>query len=554
MKKNRFIEGTLFAYIIILLTKVIGALYVIPFYNIIGKAGGVLYSYAYSVYALFLDASTSGIPTAISLIIAEYNSLKMFNEREFAFKTANKIVSFVSVICFLIMFSFARLFAEFFVSDIQDQVSINSIVLVIRVISFCLLIIPFLSAIRGYLQGNKYVSTSSSSQLIEQAVRVFIALVGSYVAINIWQLDVSVGVAVALSGTVIGGLVAYLVLRLKVQRNKKELMEGVTSYKDSTVTSKEIIKKIFSRAIPVILIAATQNIYGIVDLRLIIKGLHMIGFDADTCQLIGSIAVTWAPKICMIINSIAISMCLSKIPYIDQSFIHKEHEELNNKFNQAVNTILYISIPLAIFICIFKDDIYRVFYGSSVYGGNVLAVSAILSILFCVQMVMDMILQGMKNYKIVFINTGIGLFINAALDIPIILLLNKLNIYPYVGSLIASIIGQSVSIAIIMIGIKKKYDFNYKPILKNLLVMILATLAMGCLAILAKQAFVSSIINNIERDILKAIPLGIVGGVVIIVYILITYFTGTLQEVFGKDFLSNIKNKFVKKNSSIGGE
>ena len=53
MKKNKFIEGTLFTYIVILITKVIGALYVIPFYKIIGEAGGVLYSYAYSVYAFF---------------------------------------------------------------------------------------------------------------------------------------------------------------------------------------------------------------------------------------------------------------------------------------------------------------------------------------------------------------------------------------------------------------------------------------------------------------------------------------------------------------------
>jgi len=549
MKKNRFVEGTLFAYIVILLTKVIGALYVIPFYKIIGQAGGVLYSYAYSVYALFLDASTSGIPTAISLIIAEYNSLKMFNEREFAFKTANKIVTIVSVICFLIMFTFAKYFAEFFVSDLENKVEINSIVLVIRVISFCLLIIPFLSAIRGYLQGNKYVSTSSSSQLIEQVVRVFIALVGSYIAINIWSLDVSVGVAIALSGTVIGGLVAYLVLRLKVSRNKKELMEGVTDPKESTVTSKEIIKKIFSRAIPVILIAATQNIYGIVDLRLIIKGLYQIGFDTDTCQVIGSIVVTWAPKICMIINSIAISMCLSIIPFIVQSFIKKDHKELNSKFNQAVNTILYISIPLAVFLCVFKDNIYYLFYDKSIYGGNVLAVSAILSIFFCVQMVMDMILQGMKNYKIVFINTGIGLLINAALDIPIILLLNKLNFYPYVGSLIASIIGQSVSIAIIMIGIRKKYEFNYKPILKNLLIILATSLIMGFLAYGIKQ-----LVSLSFSKVTLTIQLGAIGVVVILIYVLSTYALGSFKDVFGEDFLSNIKNKFVKKNSSSEGE
>ncbi len=545
MKKNKFIEGTLFAYVVILLTKVLGALYVIPFYKIVGEAGGVLYSYAYSVYSFFLDISISGIPTAISMIIAEYNSLKMFNEREFTFKTANKIVSIISLICFLVMFVFAKPFATFFISDIAEQVSIDSIVLVIRVISFCLLIIPFLSAIRGYLQGNKYVATSSFSQLIEQTVRVLIALVGSYVAINIWHLDISKGVAFALSGTVIGGVIAYLYLRLKVHRNKSELMEGVTKASDSKVGQKEIIKKIFTRAAPVILIAATQNLYGMIDIKLIIKGLYEIGFDAEACQLVASIAVTWAPKICMIINSIAISMCLSIIPYIVNSFVNNEKEELNRKFNQAVNTILYISIPLAFFICLFKDDVYTIFYGASKYGGNLLAVDAILSIFFCVQMVMDMILQSMKNYKIVFLNTGVGLFLNAALDIPMILFLNNIGVHPYVGSLVASIIGQSVSILIIMIGMKIKYDFKYLSILKNLIIIILSSTVMGFIAY-----FMQLFITISPDRIMKVVQCGIIGLVAFSLYALVTYALGIMKEVLGEDFL----NKFKLRKNNYEGE
>ena len=65
---------------------------------------------------------------------------------------------------------------------------------------------------------------------------------------------------------------------------------------------KEIMKKIFARAIPVIIVAATQNIYGIVDLKLIMTGLYKIGFDADMCKHFGSMIVTWVPKISMIIN------------------------------------------------------------------------------------------------------------------------------------------------------------------------------------------------------------------------------------------------------------
>ena len=37
----------------------------------------------------------------------------------------------------------------------------------------------------------------------------------------------------------------------------------------------------------------------------------------------------------------------------------------------------------------------------------------------------NMMLQGMKDYKIVYLNTIVGLVINALLDVPMILLLNN---------------------------------------------------------------------------------------------------------------------------------
>ncbi|MBQ9267279.1 MAG: polysaccharide biosynthesis protein [Clostridia bacterium] len=542
MKKNKFVEGTIFAYAMILITKVIGALYVIPFYKIIGTSGGVLYSYAYSVYNFFLDISTSGVPTAVSIIIAEYNSLKMFNEREYAFKVANKLVTVISFIAFLVMFLFAEPLARFFIKDIQADVSIASIVLVIRVISFCLLIIPFLSVLRGYLQGNKFVSASSSSQLIEQLVRVFIALVGSYVAINVLQLNIPTGVSIALSGTVLGGLAAYLFLRGKIRRNKEQFEEGVTSPEDSTVTAKEIMKKIISRAVPVIIIAATQNIYGMIDLKLIIKGLHMIGYDADTCQLLGSIVVTWAPKICMIINSIAISMCLSIIPFIVNSYVQNEKKELNKKFNQAVNTILYISIPLAFFIYAFGKQIYFIFYGSSPYGGNVLALNALVSVFFCLQMVMDMILQGMKNYDIVYMNTVVGLAINAVLDVPMILLLNHWGLNPYLGSMVATLIGLIVSIGIIMIGIKKRFGFNYNSIVRNLIKILFAVIIMTVLIVVLKLVMPAT-----TTFMSTFMILALFGVLAIGLYVFITYKMGTMNDILGEDFIEKIVSKFKPK-------
>jgi O-antigen/teichoic acid export membrane protein len=75
LKKNTFIQGTLIASISMIFIKVIGAVYVVPFYAIIGESGGTLYRYAYSIYNLFLNISTAGVPIAMSMIISEYLTL-----------------------------------------------------------------------------------------------------------------------------------------------------------------------------------------------------------------------------------------------------------------------------------------------------------------------------------------------------------------------------------------------------------------------------------------------------------------------------------------------
>ena len=59
MKKNTLVNGALVATLAIIITKIMGILYVIPFYSIIGDKGGALYGYAYNIYLLFISISTS---------------------------------------------------------------------------------------------------------------------------------------------------------------------------------------------------------------------------------------------------------------------------------------------------------------------------------------------------------------------------------------------------------------------------------------------------------------------------------------------------------------
>ena len=54
MKKRNILQNSMIAIICIILCKVIGLIYVIPFKAMISRSAGALYSYAYNIYVIFL--------------------------------------------------------------------------------------------------------------------------------------------------------------------------------------------------------------------------------------------------------------------------------------------------------------------------------------------------------------------------------------------------------------------------------------------------------------------------------------------------------------------
>ena len=238
----------------------------------------------------------------------------------------------------------------------------------------------------------------------------------------------------------------------------------------------------------------------------------------------------------MIINTLALGLCASIVPFIVDNYLKNQHKELNQKFNQAINIINFVSIPISFFIILYSKEIYSIFYGSSPYGGVILAVLSVVSILFSIHLVINMILQGMKKYKLVYLNTIVGIVVNAILDIPLILLLNKIKFYPIIGTIISTMIGQLISITIVFINLKKELNFKYKEIFKLLFkITIVSTLLLLTSFILKK-----SLLNNINYNLLKV---GISGLIFVPIYIYITYKTKLIFKIFSEEEIDKILKK-----------
>ncbi len=544
MKKNSFIEGTIIATFAIFLVKIIGMLYVIPFYATVGVKGAALYAYAYNIYGLFLEISTAGIPNAVGKLVNEYNTLNKQEAKIRAYQLGKKILTFIAIIAFIIMFVFAKQIAVLIIGNLSGGNTIEDVTFVIRCVSFAILIFPFLSVTRGFFQGHNIIYVSSVSQVIEQLARVFVILLGSYLALNIFHLKLTTAIGIAVFGAFIGGGCALLYVYSKLRKNKKELHLTDKFTQKDQVSNKEIIKKIIIYALPTIIISLAFSIYNNVDMILILRTMNFLGFDALEVEFIATGISTWASKISIIITSVGLGLSASLVPAMVESYTLKKYNDVNNKFNKAIEIILFVGLPMCIGISLLSTSIWSVFYGGNFLniGSSILAITIFAPLFSNLYTVSNYTLQSMNKFKIVYICAITGILMNAILDVPLMLLMNLIHIPAYFGATIASIIGFGFTLILAMHFLKKEYNFKYKEIFKTLKKVLVPLILMIIIVIILKLLLPV----NYDSKMYTVLYIAIISLIGALIYFLVSYKMGLINELLGNDFLLKLKNKFLK--------
>lgn len=545
MKKNSFVEGTVIATVFIFLVKILGMLYVVPFYSIVGSRGAALYSYAYNIYLIFLSISSAGIPNAISKLISEYETLGYLEAKTRTYKISKKIISLLSILSFILLFIFAKPIAHLIIGDMTGGNTINDIAFVIRCVSVSILVVPFLSITKGYLQGHKIMTPSSVSQLIEQIVRIAIMLLGSYLIYKVFNGTLTLAVGISLLGAFFGALIADLYLLIKIKHNKKDLHLD-KEYKKDSITNKEIIKKIASYSIPIIIINLITNVYSSTDMILVSRTIQHLGYSASDVEFITSSISTWCPKISMIINSIVLGMTMSLIPNIVSSYVKKDYKNVNLKINKALQIILYTSIPMTVGISILSTPIWTIFYNTNKYGGLILSINIFTALLVNINISTSTMLQSMNKFKAVYLSVLLGFVTNGILDVPLMYLCKYIGIESFIGSIMATCIGYFLSIGISIYYLKKESKgLKFKSTI-NLTYKILFAVIIMFMVLFTLNKVLPFNLYTRSGAMITTIINSIIGA---IIYIFITYKLNVINEVFGKEFINKIKNKLhIKKD------
>ena len=297
-------------------------------------------------------------------------------------------------------------------------------------------------------------------------------------------------------------------------------------------------------SLPLIIVSITTDIYNMTDLSLVIRGLHYIGYSGVEAETIGSVMATWASKICLIVNAVATGLGISLIPYMVSSLVKKDYKTINNQFIKSLGIIIVIGLPMSIGISILSNELYTIFYGYSEYGNIILKILPFSILYTNLNFVVNMILQSLNKFKTIYLSTTLGLLLNAILDIPLMLLCNKVGIYPYYGAIFATLIGTTLSLTISFVTLKKEMKFEYKGLLKIIGKCFLPLLCMTIIVYLMHLYLKNIFISRISM-LITCLLCALVGA---FIYFVITYKNKLLYDCFGESYINNILKKLrIKK-------
>ena len=195
-----------------------------------------------------------------------------------------------------------------------------------------------------------------------------------------------------------------------------------------------------------------------------------------------------------------------------------------------------MSIPAAFGLSFLALPVWNVFYGINEYGPSVFQMSIITAIFSNLYLVSIQTAQSLNKYKTVYVAVIVGFLANALLDVPLMLLFNKLHLPAYYGASFATIIGFSIAVGIVLLSIKKIEGINYSDTWKILLKLLISLAIMLGVLYLLKLVLPFHTTSKL-LSIIDIIIYAVIGAVI---YLLLTYKMGIIEKLFGRKIIDKV--------------
>lgn len=522
--QNTFLKGSAWMTFGSIASRILGALYIIPWYAWMGSYGNIanaLTARSYNIYTIFILISTAGIPGAIAKQVAKYNALNEYGIGRKLFRKGLILMTVLGIVSAAIMYFASPLLASNGSQSDPRQVA------VMRSLSYAILIIPILSIMRGYFQGYADMMPSAMSQFVEQFARVVWMLLTAFVIMKLQHGSYVHAVIQSNLAAAVGALFGIGLLIWFLFSRRKQLDYLVAhSNNRLRVSTTELFGEIIAQAIPFIIIDSGITLFSLVDQYTFHPMIaSLIHASSDTIEDWYALFGLNANKLIMIIVSLASAMAVTAIPLLSAARTRGDYKSISHQIANTMDLFLFVMIPAAFGMAAISRPIYTVFYGPDLLGSNVLYLSSFTAISLGLFTVLMAILQGLSENGLAIKYLVLGLILKGILQYPMIFL------FKVYGPLVATNLGLLIIVALSLKHLEVQYDFNLNRTSRRLAGVTAFSVGMFLVVKLCEMGL-GKFLNPDHR--FTALVLVIVAvGAGVVFYGLVTLKTGLVQSVLG---------------------
>jgi polysaccharide transporter, PST family len=377
--QRTFLQGVFLLTLAAFVTKVLSAVYRVPFQNIVGDIGFYIYQQVYPIYGIVLTLSMYGFPVIISKILTEQPK-EDFKKRKEILTSAFFSMSLFGVVLFSVTYFGGPLIA----SIMGDP----NLFLLLQVAAVSFLFFPIISVIRGYYQSVGFMVPTAISQVTEQFIRVALILILSFLFVQKGYSLYLVGGG-AILGSVLGSVACIFVL-IGFLMARKEKTRWIFS---SLKLNCDVGIQVLIQGIAICISSMTLILFQLVDAMSLYKMLVESGWSEWDGKVLKGIYDRGQPLV-QVGTVVATSMSLALVPILTKEKLRGSTQRVQSVGTLALKVSIVFGLGASVGLACLIQPINEMLFTDR-QGSDVLAVFCLSVLFYSIVLTLSAVLQGL---------------------------------------------------------------------------------------------------------------------------------------------------------------
>lgn len=522
-QQEQMVKGTAWLTAGNFISRLLGAIYIIPWYAWMGKhaaEANALFGMGYEIYALFLLISTVGIPVAVAKQVSKYNTL---GKEEVSIYLVRKILQFMLIlggIFALIMYIGSPLFASLSKGG-------QELVPILRSLTLAVLVFPSMSVLRGFFQGFNNLKPYAISQVAEQIIRVIWMLLTAFYIMRLGSGDYIAAVTQSTFATFVGMFASIAVLLYFLWRyNMLSALIGKTP-EHIKLDTKEILIETVKEAIPFIITGAAIQIFKLIDQFSFGNTMALFtNYSSEELRVMFAYFSSNPGKVTMILIAVATAIAGVGIPLLTENFVKNDKKAAARLVVNNLQMLLMFLLPAVAGSVILAKPLYTVFYGlPQEQALGLFVISLIQTIILSIYTVLAPMLQALFENRKAIIYFLYGLVAKVILQVPSIFLFHAY------GPLFSTTVALCIPVILMYLKIHEITGFKRQAIRRTSALVLILTLLMSF--IISMIIWLMNLVIVPDSRLVSLVYIIVIGAIGLGVYVFMALATHLLDKMIG---------------------